>query len=203
MKKIHQISGIVLSLFVSLHFCNHLMALSSVQMHIDWMNRFRLIYQNPFIEPFLLFAILAQIVSGIQLVRNRGWRQVDIYNKIQVYSGIYLGFFLLMHTSATLVGRFLLLVDTNFYYAAMVVNIKPIAFFYVPYYMLGTLSFFAHIACVLRLKSMRSNGRKKASRLANGIMVLGLVVTLLIIFAFTYQITLPQEYVDLVNRFIG
>lgn len=203
MKKIHFVSGILLSLFVTLHFCNHLMALNSVQMHIDWMNRFRLIYQHRFVEPFLLMAILIQIISGIQLVRNRGWKQVGWYNKMHVYSGIYLGFFLLMHTSAILAGRFWLLIDTNFYYAAMVVTIQPISFFYIPYYVLGILSFFVHIACIIRLKHIRNKGKKTASLQANIIIILGIIVTVLIIFAFTYNIILPQKYIDLVKRFIG
>jgi succinate dehydrogenase/fumarate reductase cytochrome b subunit len=197
MKKAHFISGIVLSIFVSLHLLNHLTAVQSIPTHIEVMNALRRIYQHPLIEPLLLFAVLIQIISGIKLVRNRGWKQTERYNKLHVYSGIYLGFFLLMHTSATLVGRFVLLVDTNFYYGAMVVNAKPYLFFFIPYYFLGTFSFFVHIACIIRIKSIRKVGIQKASRRANGLIALGAIIGLIILWAFTYNVQIPALYKDL------
>lgn len=197
MKKAHFISGIVLSLFVSLHLLNHLSAAHSIATHIELMNVFRGIYQHPLIEPILLFAVLIQIISGIQLLRKKGWKQSEWYQKLHVYSGIYLGFFLLMHTSAILVGRFVLLVDTNFYYGAMVVNAKPYLFFYIPYYFLGALSFFVHIACIIRIKSIRKIGIQKANRRANGWIVLGAVLGIIILWAFTYNVQIPSLYMDL------
>lgn len=197
MKKAHFISGIVLSLFVSLHLLNHLAAVHSIDLHIEIMNALRCVYQHPLIEPILLFAVLIQIISGIQLVRNRGWKQSEWYNKLHIYSGIYLGFFLLMHTSATLVGRFILLVDTNFYYGAMVVNAKPYLFFYIPYYFLGALSFFVHIACIIRIKSIRKVGLQKANRRANGWIAFGAILGVIILWAFTYNVQIPSLYKDL------
>lgn len=194
MKKAHFISGIILSIFVTAHLINHLTAVQSIATHIEVMDVLRRVYQHPLIEPFLLFAVLVQIISGIQLVRNRGWKQSEWYNKLHVYSGIYLGFFLLIHTSATLAGRFILLVDTNFYYGAMVVNLKPYYFFYVPYYFLGAFSFFVHIACIIRIKSIRKVGIKKASRRANGLIVFGAVVGIVILWAFTYKVQIPDLY---------
>jgi succinate dehydrogenase/fumarate reductase cytochrome b subunit len=194
MKKAHFISGIVLSIFVTTHLLNHLTAIQSIATHLEVMNALRRIYQHPVIEPLLLFAVLVQIISGIQLVRNRGWKQKEGYSKLHVYSGIYLAFFLLIHTSATLVGRFILLVDTNFYYGAMVVNAKPYLFFYIPYYFLGSVSFFVHIACIIRIKSIRKVGTKKASRRANGLIAFGAVVGLLILWAFTYNVQIPALY---------
>lgn len=197
MKKVHFISGIILSIFVTIHLLNHLTAVQSIATHIELMNVLRRIYQHPLIEPLLLLAVLVQIISGIKLVRNRGWKQTERYNKLHVYSGIYLGFFLLMHTSATLVGRFVLLVDTNFYYGAMVVNAKPYLFFYIPYYFFGAFSFFVHIACIVRIKSIRKVGIQKSNRRANGWIVLGAIVGLVILWAFTYNVQIPALYKDL------
>jgi succinate dehydrogenase/fumarate reductase cytochrome b subunit len=197
MKKAHFISGIVLSIFVTAHLLNHLTAVQSIATHIEFMNILRSVYQHPLIEPLLLFAVLVQIISGIKLVRNRGWKQSEWYNKLHVYSGIYLGFFLLVHTSATLVGRFVLLVDTNFYYGAMVVNLKPYLFFYIPYYFLGAFSFFVHIACIIRIKSIRKIGVKKASRRANWVMGFGALVGIIILWAFTYNVQIPALYKEL------
>lgn len=197
MKKVHFISGIILSIFVTIHLLSHLIAVQSIATHIEVMNVLRRIYQHPLIEPLLLFAVLVQIVSGIKLVRNRGWKQTERYNKLHVYSGIYLGLFLLMHTSATLVGRFVLLVDTNFYYGAMVVNAKPYLFFYIPYYFFGAFSFFVHIACLIRIKSIRKVGIQKANRRANGWIVLGAIIGLVILWAFTYRVQIPTLYKDL------
>jgi succinate dehydrogenase/fumarate reductase cytochrome b subunit len=197
MKKAHFISGIILSIFVTAHLLNHLTAVQSIATHIEVMQVLRRIYQHPLIEPLLLFAVLTQIISGIQLVRNRGWKQREWYNKLHVYSGIYLGFFLLVHTSATLVGRFVLLVDTNFYYGAMVVNLKPYLFFYIPYYFLGAFSFFVHIACIIRIKSIRKIGSQKASRRANWIMGFGALIGIIILWAFTYNVEIPSLYKEL------
>ena len=194
MKKVHFISGIILSIFVTIHLLNHLAAVQSISTHMEVMNVLRRIYQHPLIEPFLLFAVFVQIISGIKLVLNRGWKQTERYNKLHVYSGIYLGFFLLMHTSATLIGRFVLLVDTNFYYGAMVVNAKPYLFFYIPYYFFGAFSFFVHIACIIRIKSIRKVGIQKANRRANGWIVLGAIIGLLILWAFTYNVQIPALY---------
>ncbi|MBL4650605.1 MAG: hypothetical protein JKY03_12820 [Aureispira sp.] len=197
MKKAHFISGIILSIFVTVHLLNHLTAVQSIATHIEVMHILRRIYQHPLIEPLLLFAVLIQIISGIKLVRNRGWKQTERYNKLHVYSGIYLGFFLLIHTSATLVGRFILLVDTNFYYGAMVVNLKPYLFFYIPYYFLGAFSFFVHIACIIRIKSIRKVGIQKANRRANGLIALGAIIGVVILWAFTYNVQIPALYKNL------
>lgn len=199
MKRVHFASGIALSLFVSLHLINHLSALQSIATHIKIMKALRLIYQHPLIEPLLLLAIAVQIFSGIALVRQWGWRPTGGYSKLQVYSGLYLAFFLLMHTSATLFGRLVINIDTNFYFAAMVVNVKPHAFFYIPYYMLGVLSFFVHIACILRLKLIPSRGRSQATLGAQVIIGVGVLVALLIIIGLTYQVTLPSEYLNLIQ----
>jgi succinate dehydrogenase/fumarate reductase cytochrome b subunit len=197
MKKVHFISGIILSIFVTIHLLNHLTAVQSISTHMEVMNVLRRIYQHPLIEPFLLFAVFVQIISGIKLVLNRGWKQTERYNKLHVYSGIYLGFFLLIHTSATLVGRFILLVNTNFYYGAMVVNAKPYLFFYIPYYFFGAFSFFVHIACIIRIKSIRKVGIQKANRRANGWIVLGAIIGLVILWAFTYNVQIPALYKNL------
>lgn len=194
MKKVHFISGTILSIFVTLHLINHLTALQSIATHIEVMNLLRRVYQHPLIEPFLILAVLTQIVSGVKLVRNRGWKQQEWYNKLHVYSGIYLGFFLLIHTSATLAGRFVLLVDTNFYYGAMVVNLNPYLFFYIPYYFLGAFSFFVHIACIIRIKSLRKVGTQKANQRTNWIIVFGALIGILILWAFTYNVEIPAVY---------
>lgn len=152
MKRIHYISGLVLSLFVGAHVCNHLLALWGPELHIHAMEYLRMVYRLPVLEGLLLWAASVQIYSGIRLVLKKGFRQATLFGKLHVYSGVVLGFFLLMHTIATVGGRFAFSVDTNFYYAAMVVNLLPFAWFYLPYYLLGVLSFFVHVACIHRIK---------------------------------------------------
>ncbi|WP_052599444.1 hypothetical protein [Aureispira sp. CCB-QB1] len=194
MKKVHFLSGIILSIFVTFHLLNHLTALQSIHTHIAVMSALRQVYQHPLIESLLLLSVLVQIISGVQLVRQRGWKQTLYYNKLHVYSGIYLAFFLFVHTSATLAGRFMLQVDTNFYYGAMVVNLKPYLFFYIPYYFLGAFSFFVHVACILRIKMIRNVGLDKANRRASWVLFLGALIGLSILWAFTYKVELPPLY---------
>lgn len=194
MRKLHLFSGIFLSLFVTLHLCNHLLALHSVELHIYVMELLRVVYQHPVVESFLLLAIVVQIMSGIQLIRQRKWRKGDLFTKLQVYSGMYLAFFLFAHTSATLYGRLGLAVDTNFYYAAMVVNTSPHLFFFVPYYFLGTLAFMVHLACLLRLFLLKKRGKEKAEQWTKLWIGFGLLVAVLILIGLMYEVELPATY---------
>lgn len=181
MKKIHYVSGLLMIAFISVHLLNHLFSLAGPAAHIDYMEVARKGYRMPLIEGLLLAAVLVQIVSGISLVRKKGFCQETLLGNIHVYSGLFLAFFLTVHTAATVGGRCAYAVDTNFYYAAMVVNLFPFAYFYVPYYALGVLAFFAHMASIHRLRIPLPGGHRQAQ----GILGLGLLVAVLILLGLT------------------
>lgn len=71
-KELHYLSGLLIALFVGLHLFNHFTSIYGAQVHIQWMNRLRVVYRNPIIEVVLLSAVVVQIVSGIHLFRKKG-----------------------------------------------------------------------------------------------------------------------------------
>ena len=196
-KKLHYFSGLTLSLFIGLHLCNHLAALLGVRVHKQVMEAFRLIYRNPVMESVLLIAVLLQIFSGFKLVLQLRKHRVGHYPKLQIYSGLYLAFFLVVHTFATVwQGRQVLKLDTNFYYAAVVVNALPAALFFIPYYFLGVMSVFGHVAAIHYQKTHQASPNH-APKQAKRILIVGLVIAILILIGLqqSYQgIEIPKEY---------
>jgi hypothetical protein len=200
-QQLHRLSGITLAAFVGVHLCTHLFALHSIAANLEAMRLARLVYRNPLVEIILLLAVATQVASGIQLVRRTrkqggGLKALSLWERLRVFSGLYLAFFLLAHTFATVVlGRLILKVDTNFYFGSYVLVVVPL--FYAPYYALGVMSVFAHIASVHRSKIAPRVGLKQATAHAWGIIALGVVVTTLILLAYSgilYSIQFPKEY---------
>ena len=196
-KKLHYFSGITLSLFIGVHLFNHLTALFGASLHMQVMDALRLVYRNPVIETLLLIAVLFQIISGMQLVRKIRKQSNGFYPKLQIYTGLYLAFFLVAHTVATVwQGRQVLQLDTNFYYAAIVVNALPAAFFFMPYYFLAVMSVFGHVAAIHYQKT-RHLSVTRAQKHAKLILIAGLVIGGLILLSLqeSYQgIEIPKEY---------
>lgn len=197
MKRLHYFSGLFMSLFVGTHLFNHLLGLWGPELHIQVMELLRMGYRFPPVEILLLSAVLVQIFSGFKLVQERGFRQGTLFGKLHVYSGLFLALFLFMHTTATVGGRFAFGIDTNFYYAAMVVNLFPFAYLYIPYYLLGVLAFFVHVACIHRIKMQTVRGVPAAAWHVWGIMGLGLVIGIMILLGLTdfgAGIEIPAAY---------
>lgn len=197
LKKLHYFSGITLSIFIGVHLLNHLAALFGAATHIKVMNLFRVIYRHPAIETLLLIAVAIQIISGLIVVFKQRGKKTSAYDKIQVYSGLYLALFLIAHTIATVWrGRQVLGLDTNFYFAAIVVQVVPAVFFFIPYYFLGVVSVFGHIAAV-HYKKMRPISLDKAKKQARYILIAGVAIALLILISLSkpYQnVKIPKEY---------
>jgi hypothetical protein len=109
-----------------------LLALSRVEVHIQFMQSFRHIYRNPFIEVLLLASVTFQAGSGVYFIRNRWGQRHGFFERVQALSGGYLAFFLLVHVGAVLFGRSVLNLDTNFYYAAAGMHVPPFQYYFVP-----------------------------------------------------------------------
>ncbi|SKA30894.1 hypothetical protein SAMN04488128_103369 [Chitinophaga eiseniae] len=171
----HYWSGLTLSVFIGFHLFNQLTALMGVGAHISVMQVLRLVYRHPVVETILLLAVVFQITTGLLMVFKR--QQSTVAGKIQVYSGLYLSFFLLVHVGAVLYGRSLAL-DTNFYFAAAGLNMYPVTFFFIPYYLLAIGAVFLHVAAI----HYRKTGSLRWSR---AIVLAGLLAAILIISGFT------------------
>lgn len=195
--KVHAYSALVLSLFILAHLGNHLMAWSGIEVHQQTMEALRSVYRHPVGESILMLSILMQVITGILYIRRVGWKQSALFDKVQIYSGAYLCFFLLAHTTAIWNARLLLGLDTGFYFGTMVWLIQPYQYIFGLYYLLGILAFFGHIACAMRWILMNRLGARTSNLLAWGIIGLGGLIWLLIALVFSgniYDIHLPEVY---------
>lgn len=203
MKRIHYISGITITVFIGLHLFNHLLAIFGADKHIEVMNTLRLFYRNFFIELVLLLAVFVQIISGIILFRTNQKKAVSGFEKLHIWSGLYLAIFFLIHVSAVFVGRLVLHLDTNFYFGVAGLNSFPANLFFIPYYGLAVFSFFGHIASIHQKKMMRSVLGITPVAQSKAILILGAVFTLLIFYGLTNHfkgVAVPKEYEVLVGK---
>jgi hypothetical protein len=185
MRRIHYLSGIVLSFFIGLHLTNHLVGMWGVDAHIAWMENLRPIYRNIFSEIVLLAAVGAQVWSGIALVRQRRGTPKIGWDRGHIWSGLYLSFFLIFHVSAVMMGRFVMQLDTNFYFGAAGMNAFPTCLFFVPYYVLAIMAFFTHIAAINSKKMARNIFGISPSGQSVGILIVGGLVTFLVLWGMT------------------
>jgi hypothetical protein len=185
MRRIHYFSGIVLSIFIGMHLCNHAWGILGIDRHIALMDSFRAIYRNTIGELLLLAAVLAQAITGLGLVRKLRGTPKTTWDKLHIGSGLYLAFFLLLHTSAVLMGRIVLHLDTNFYFGAAGINTFPLSLFFVPYYILAVMSMATHIASVHRKKVSRNLLGLSPQRQAVGIVLVGAIITFIVFWGMT------------------
>lgn len=200
-RRIHYYSGITIALFVTLHLTNHAFSLMGIEKHIEVMTQLRKVYRNIFAEILLLSAVCVQIFSGIQLYRSRFKIAKGFYERLQLWSGLYLAIFFVIHLSAVMVGRFILQLDTNFYFGAAGLNQFPFNLFFIPYYSLAIFSLFAHIASVhYRKVKERNRDARKQSRL---IIIVGFVTVSILMYGLTNGfngIAIPSKYGILIGK---
>lgn len=203
MKRIHGIGGLTISIFIGLHLFNHLYSLMGANAHIELMNNLRMIYRNRIAETILLLAILIQIFSGVKLFLKKRKTVTDIFERLQIVSGLYLAFFLVIHVGVVLTGRYLLELDTNFYFGVAGLNTFPINLFFIPYYGLAILSFFGHIAAMHSKKMKQNIFGLSPGRQSIAILFFGLILTIIIFYGLTNEfsgVTIPKEYEVLIGN---
>ncbi|MGB0931661.1 MAG: hypothetical protein ACPGVB_12835 [Chitinophagales bacterium] len=200
LQKVHRFSAIGIGVFTLAHIFNHVMAAHSIELHIEVMNALRLVYYYPIIEVLLVISILIQAFTGVQLFRKNRKHLHSRIAKLQAYSGLYLAFFLVAHSTATIGGNWFFQIDTNFYFGAMVVNIFPYVFFFAPYYFLAVTSFFTHIACTLSKYVAKNYDLKTAQRFVYASIAFGAITAIVILLAFSgmlYEFEFPDAYLNL------
>lgn len=200
-RRIHYYSGVIIALFVVLHLANHAFSLIGIEKHVEVMAQLRKIYRNVFVETLLLCAVGVQIFSGIQLYRSRFKIAKGFYEKLQLWSGLYLAMFFVIHLSAVMVGRFLLKLDTNFYLGAAGLNYFPFNLFFIPYYSFAIFSFFAHIASIHYRKMKERN--RDATIQSRIIIIVGVVTVFFLMYGLTNKfngIEIPSEYGILIGK---
>lgn len=203
LKRIHFFSGIIMTVFIGMHLFNHFVSIFGIEKHIEWMTTLRLIYRNIIAESILLIAVSTQIITGIKLFFKKRKSANQLFQRLQIWSGLYLAFFLVMHTSAVFGGRLLLNLDTNFYFGVAGLNTFPFNLFFIPYYGLAIFSFFAHVASIHAQKMKKSIFGFSPKSQANCILIFGMILLLAIFYGLTngFQgVTIPKEYNILIGK---
>lgn len=196
-KKLHYFSGITISIFVGLHLFNHFYSVFGIEKHIELMNSLRLFYRNILVESILLFAVAIQIYSGVKLFFAKRKLPAAFFDRLQIWSGLYLAFFLIFHVSAVLGARWLLELDTNFYFGVAGLNTFPFLIFFIPYYGLSILAFFGHVAAIHSSKMKQTFFGITPSGQAKFILIFGTMLTILIFYGLTNHfngVIIPAEF---------
>jgi len=203
LKKLHHLSGIVISVFIVLHLANHISSLWGANVHIELMIKLRAFYRNIFAESILLGAVLLQIISGIKLFLTKRRTASNFFDKLQIWSGVYLAFFFIIHLSAVFAGRLILDLDTNFYFGVAGLNAFPFNLFFIPYYSLAILSFFGHLAAIHSKKMKTSLLGFTPNRQAFMILGIATILTITILYGLTngfHGVEVPSEYNILIGK---
>ncbi|WP_207428808.1 hypothetical protein [Pedobacter sp. SYSU D00535] len=202
LKKLHYTSGLLLTLFIGIHLFNHLCSLGGIESHIAVMKTLRPFYRNILVESLVLAAVVLQILSGLKLfigTRSAASRA----EKLQRWTGLYMAIFVVIHVSSVLVGRFVLHLDTNFYYGTAGLNTFPFSLFFVPYYGLASLSFFGHLAAIHRQKMQYSFLGWTPGKQAIAILTLGFLLTAAMFYGLTNRfrgVSVPAAYHVLIGK---
>jgi hypothetical protein len=203
LKKIHFTSGLIISIFIGLHLFNHGFSIAGAEKHIELMSALRLFYRNIFTETILLSAVAVQIYSGLKLVTVKRQIAKTFFEKLQIWTGLYLSFFFLIHVGAVFTGRFILHLDTNFYFGAAGLNYFPFNLFFIPYYFLAVVSFFGHIAAIHHQRMTKTIFRFIPRQQAIFIITAGICFALFLIYGLTNQLSrfqIPAEYKVLIGK---
>ena len=202
-KKIHYISGLTITIFVGLHLFNHCYSIFGADKHIEIMTTLRHFYRNTFVETILLLAVATQIYSGLKLFRTKRKLAKTFFEKLHIWTGLYLAIFFVIHLSAVLAGRHFLNLDTNIYFGVAGLNNFPTNIFFIPYYALAIISFFGHISAIHNKKMQQNvfvltpNGQSKF------ILTFGICLTLIIFYGLTNHfqgVQIPTEYNVLIGK---
>lgn len=202
-KRIHYISGLIISSFVCIHLFNHVLSICGAEKHIETMSMLRLFYRNTITETILLLAVFVQIVSGFRLFKNRRKNAVTLFDNLQIWTGLYLALFLSIHVSVVLGGRLLLNLDTNFYFGVAGLNTFPFNLFFIPYYALAILSFFGHIAAIHYKKMRHTLLSLSPKNQSVTILLFGIILTVAIFYGLTNRfrgVIIPNDYNVLIGK---
>lgn len=183
LKSFHYFAGAVLALFVFAHLGNHLVGLIGIDNHIATMEILRKVYRNVVVEFLLILVLIIQVISGLRLAWAKRSAAQDKWVLLQIVSGAYLLFFLVVHVSAVMFGRFWLKLDTNAYFAMAGLNTEGYRLFFIPYYALSVFFFFGHIAAIHRQKMSRAVVGVRVAAQSVSIVIFGTFVAAAIIFS--------------------
>ena len=202
-KKIHYISGLTITIFVGLHLFNHCFSIVGADKHIEVMTTLRHFYRNIFVETILLLAVATQIYSGLKLFRTKRQTAKTVFEKLHIWTGLYLAIFFVIHLSAVLAGRLVLNLDTNFYFGVAGLNSFPFNLFFIPYYFLAVVSFFGHISAIHNQRMIENILGINPYKQSICILTIGICFGIFLIYGLTNNFQgfeIPTEYNVLIGK---
>ena len=185
---VHRWGAAVLLVFTAVHLSVHLSALWGIESHRAALAFVQQAYRHPAGEAVLVAAILSQVATGLMRIRFRGTRG---WERARAISGLYLAYFLVMHTGAALYTHHLFGLETDFFWAAGSLHYPPLSYAFALYYLLAVLALFVHLGAALRF---RRPGWPRA--LSMSLPVAGAATGALIVAAFAgifYAIEIPES----------
>ena len=192
-RKAHRLGAVIILLFVGTHLGAHLWAIRGPGAHANALGLFQSVYRNPLVEPLFILTLVSQIVSGTRRVMKR-WQgsQKDLWSRAQIISGLYIAFFLLLHTTAALATRHFGGIETNFFWVAGTMILAPLKYAFAPYYSLAILAVFTHVAAVVHFGAGARWAWLKPALLVTGVLV---AASMIMIFSGSlFPIELPEGH---------
>ena len=202
-KKIHYISGLTITIFVGLHLFNHCFSVLGADKHIEVMTILRHFYRNIFVETILLLAVATQIYSGLKLFKSKRKSAKTFFEKLHIWTGLYLAIFFVIHLSAVLAGRFVLNLDTNFYFGVAGLNSFPFNLFFIPYYSFAVVSFFGHISAIHNQRMTKYIFGINPYKQSIYILTIGICFSIFLIYGLTNKFQgfqIPSDYNILIGK---
>lgn len=197
-KRIHRLTAILLGVFIISHLAVHLFALADLKAHQNALKAVQWTYRHPVGEGILVMAILTQIVTGLERLKAKR-KSPDPWAKAQVYSGLYLIMFLIVHTSAALYTHNFFGLETDIFWAAGSMGISPVKYMFWPYYFLAIVAVFVHLACALHF-----GFRGQFGRLKKALPWLGAITALAIILPISgafYDIPITEDVMEYYRKY--
>ncbi|GAA4041778.1 hypothetical protein [Parerythrobacter jejuensis] len=198
-KQAHRTLAGFIGLFLAVHFATHLAALLGIAAQDSALQAGRLAYQFPLIEIALVAALMAQIGLGLRLLGQiRKRPRKGFWHAVQFASACYLGLFIVLHTTAAVMTRLVIGLDTNFYWAAGTLVLAPLKYGFAPYYLIAVTALVSHIIAALHFRGSRP-WHKPA-------LLIGPLLGSLIVMAYAgafYAVDLPTAYRDYFGAFPG
>lgn len=179
--KLHRISALIIGTYALFHIANHLMALYSTSLRIEFMKGYREFYRFLPLEVLLLTCIAYQATSGIYFIISRWKQRSYFFVKVQALSAGYLAFFLIVHVATNLLGRTGLSTYIKFNYSFAGMYIMQYHFFFYLFFFLAVVAIFTHVGSAIHWLSRERLSIKIRDKVGivfifTGIMLGGLII---------------------------
>jgi hypothetical protein len=189
-RRIHRTFIAQLILFVIAHLAVNLTAIRDLDIYNQAAGWFRLAWRTPIAEPILIGLLATQVVTGLMLALDAAMGRSTFEHLCQITAGAFIAVFLMSHTLAVAVlGRDLLNRGPDFTFASagpagLFGSAQGAALF--PYYGLGVVAVFVHLARPVRLYVMRKAGEAQARRAAAVLAGVAVVLSALLLRALVH-----------------